>query len=418
MAKVLIQDAKQSKSRLSTSTVNAGARRRQFSSCDQCRKGKRACNIFTLGDGTDSVSRTCSNCSKTGKICTLEWLKSKDRTPCSKMQPPVNQNSMAAVESQDKAWDQYNWNYHEDSVPSPLDTIWDFPPSPAVYIYQQNSEFGKGFRTGPTHCEGDFPKEASYDQSQNPTLYIFDSDSDLAIEGSVSLSNASTISPSTNGLNGKYAESEAGVDEHLESSTPERLDYPERIKRRCSMPESSFRPTRQRASQASRRRSSFSLQRPPLCVVDPSSANLEYRLASSTNKSFISGNLMRIYHDSMENALSCWLTEKTCPYDVEVQPYVHGTPVRQIDMTNEWGPRWSNRICERVCSLDKACGGLRGRSLTSSEDRAVDMALRKAIMSFATQWAYSSSTVIISSWLRSEMRMSNHACGLANSIYF
>jgi hypothetical protein len=59
-------------------------------------------------------------------------------------------------------------------------------------------------------------------------------------------------------------------------------------------------------------------------------------------------------------------------------------------MLNEWGPEWSNRVCERVCLLDKASSGLRSRTLTSSENRAVDMALRKAIVAFATQWAHSS----------------------------
>lgn len=51
---------------------------------------------------------------------------------------------------------------------------------------------------------------------------------------------------------------------------------------------------------------------------------------------------------------------------------------------------WSNRICEQVCHLDKAFSRLRTRPLTVSEDKAVDMSLRKAITAFATQWANSS----------------------------
>ena len=92
----------------------------------------------------------------------------------------------------------------------------------------------------------------------------------------------------------------------------------------------------------------------------------------------------------MENALSCWLTERTCPYVGEQVLTNYGSPVSRNHMFNEWGPEWSNRICERVCLLDKVSSGLRGRTLTSSEDRAVDMALRKAIVAFATQWAHSS----------------------------
>jgi hypothetical protein len=158
------------------------------------------------------------------------------------------------------------------------------------------------------------------------------------------------------------------------------------------MPASSLYSARKQAPRTSKRRPSFQLARSPT-FTDPSSANLEYRLASTTNKSFISGNLMKIYHDSMENALSCWLTEKTCPYDVEVRPYVRKAQMKENPMAKEWGSLWSNRICERVCNLDKRCGSLGGRPLSRSEDSAVDMALRKTIMSFATQWAYSSSTL-------------------------
>lgn len=60
------------------------------------------------------------------------------------------------------------------------------------------------------------------------------------------------------------------------------------------------------------------------------------------------------------------------------------------DFTNEWGPEWSNRICERVCHLDRVASGLRNRALIKSEEKAVDMALRKTIVAFAAQWAYSS----------------------------
>jgi hypothetical protein len=61
---------------------------------------------------------------------------------------------------------------------------------------------------------------------------------------------------------------------------------------------------------------------------------------------------------------------------------------------NSWGmegrAEWSNRICERVCHLDKVFSSLRTKPLTVSEDKAVDMALRKSIFAFATQWANSS----------------------------
>jgi len=93
----------------------------------------------------------------------------------------------------------------------------------------------------------------------------------------------------------------------------------------------------------------------------------------------------------MENALSCWLTERTCPYAGGLALTTSRGPVPNDYMLKEWGPEWSNRICERVCLLDKASSSLRSRTLTKSEDKAADMALRKVIVAFATQWAHSSS---------------------------
>lgn len=60
-------------------------------------------------------------------------------------------------------------------------------------------------------------------------------------------------------------------------------------------------------------------------------------------------------------------------------------------MLKEWGPGWTNRICERVCQLDKAASSLRTRALTKAEDKAAGLALKKSILAFATQWANSSS---------------------------
>lgn len=91
-------------------------------------------------------------------------------------------------------------------------------------------------------------------------------------------------------------------------------------------------------------------------------------------------NLIRIYHDSMENALSCWLTEHNCPYSSSI---VDVLPHRE---RREWGPSWSNRMCIRVCRLDRASSSIRGRALSAAEDRAAARALHLAIMAFASQW--------------------------------
>lgn len=93
----------------------------------------------------------------------------------------------------------------------------------------------------------------------------------------------------------------------------------------------------------------------------------------------------------MENALSCWLTESTCPYSITQKTIASQNGCSLDDSPGErFGNEWSNRICERVCHLDKVFSTLRTRQLTAFEDKAVDMALKKSITAFATQWANSS----------------------------
>ena len=100
---------------------------------------------------------------------------------------------------------------------------------------------------------------------------------------------------------------------------------------------------------------------------------------SSANKAFFREGLLKIYHDSFENALSCWLTERTCPYSAKAD----------ISLAKDGGPDW-NRMYHRVFRLDRLASSIRGRQLTFDEDKAVGKALNSAIFSFATQWAQSS----------------------------
>ncbi|KAL5465745.1 hypothetical protein PMIN07_003884 [Paraphaeosphaeria minitans] len=110
-------------------------------------------------------------------------------------------------------------------------------------------------------------------------------------------------------------------------------------------------------------------------AISHSSMALTSDLLSSANTAFLADGLLRIYHDSFENHLSCWLTEKTCPY------------IRDCDVSlpNDCGPDW-NRIYHRVFKLDQS-PSVRGRLLNIAEDRAASRALNLAIFSFASQWA-------------------------------
>jgi len=388
MTESLIQNTTRSESQIQK------PRRRQFSSCDQCRKGKRGCDILVPGDVVHSNLSPCSNCSKTGKLCTTEWLKSRDQAPYAKRPPSLGSSPTVATkpakQTENKIWD-LDWNQIEKPV-APLPDVWALPLSPASYIYQQNFEFEDNSQAGSTDrgtiLEVDSRQFANNGlRASGPDPRTFPS-----TQSSIQLSSISTIASSLSWPNELEVQYETPISEECEQTPQIQQNYIGRKKRRYSMPASCFNSGQKAQARTSNRRTSFQSSRPP-SGSDPSSASLDYRLAFSANKSFISGNLLKIYHDSMENALTCWLTEKTCPYDMEIQPHARGR-IRRKAQTEELNPHWSNRICERVCKLDKACGILRGRILTSSENRAVDMALRKSIMSFATQWSYSSGRVL------------------------
>lgn len=131
------------------------------------------------------------------------------------------------------------------------------------------------------------------------------------------------------------------------------------------------------------------MKRPIETPVDISPFSIPENLATFTNKSLMTENLMKVYHDSMENALSCWLTERTCPYGNRALTS-NGAGSIDPSMLREWGPDWSNRICRQVINLDRKSAIIRDRPLTRFEEKAASNALSLAIMAFATQWSQSS----------------------------
>lgn len=101
-------------------------------------------------------------------------------------------------------------------------------------------------------------------------------------------------------------------------------------------------------------------------------------LLSSSNNAYLTESLLRVYHDSFENALACWVTERTCPYSAKSDGLL-ATNAR---------PDW-NRIYHRVIRLDRLASAIRGRRLTQTEDQKASRALDLAVFSFASQWAQS-----------------------------
>jgi hypothetical protein len=109
---------------------------------------------------------------------------------------------------------------------------------------------------------------------------------------------------------------------------------------------------------------------------------VQHSLNTGTNHAMISDSLMQIYHDVLEGALSCWLTEQTCPYKMNAAGGEQCPPLEPI--TQEWGSSWSNRILRRVVKLDAVVDPV---PQTPTQRQAGTRALQLAILAFSTQWA-------------------------------
>lgn len=115
---------------------------------------------------------------------------------------------------------------------------------------------------------------------------------------------------------------------------------------------------------------------------------LGQKVAEAHMRYTVTQDLFRIYHDSMENNLACWVTEQTCPYSVFRN--APGTNAREHMPSVKWrggSAKWEDRFCAQACLLDRAYSHVRERKLTAIEEKNVSHAFHKAIMAFAMQWA-------------------------------
>ncbi|KAJ6121571.1 hypothetical protein N7512_004036 [Penicillium capsulatum] len=311
--------------------------RRQDHSCDQCRKGKRRCDaplpILSIGPDWKSEKKlrdvrpvSCSTCAKHQKDCTFEWLASREE------HRKRRQKRQAAMKSQ--APERLMTSKRDTGYP---DEAMDINvPSPQGFLTDTNHEAtssGNPATEQPNrHLNADgwpFFREQNILDAQ-PAQFTSNSDrSDQLFDAWSGLRNPDRYS-------GKCA----------------RLSHVTRTSN-VPPPHSHF-----------------------FCA-------LSSRTAGEYARSTMTQNMVRIYHDSMENALSCWLSERTCPYSKPANTLMSD------GARNEWGPTWSNRICARVCRLDQASVSIRGRALSAVEDHTAARALHLSIMAFASQWAQS-----------------------------
>ncbi|KAB8268353.1 hypothetical protein BDV30DRAFT_15407 [Aspergillus minisclerotigenes] len=353
-------------------------RRRQHRSCDQCRKGKRACDAL-LADELEGSSNTaarqaynhsCSNCRKYKRKCTFDWLLShkEPRHAHSKRARNIaialsrQVNDRSAHSSQQTSTGR---NPAELPLQNTEDCEWPTSVRDPLLPLPQGEELDADWLTW--GC-------------LNDAVSISPLSADMTLNGDRHVNPNQTPQMSTQwnsagaGLDWQIA-SQASLLDMMSSSrastqsnsTTDHQQF-ETWDNSSELPLHGLPPTEGRGGSMPTNTT--------LCVGSN-------QLAHNYAHSMITRNLIYIYNDSMENALSCWLTERTCPYSN--RGYVDTTGPKT-------GPYTTNRIYSRVCLLDRACSSIPGRRLTSVESRTATQTLHAAIMAFASQWLERPST--------------------------
>lgn len=352
--------------------------RRQYRSCDQCRKGKRACDgdvpeslpeVNPAPAGADISPRSpCSNCTKWRKDCTYNWLST---APCERRTKRPRRDTAGSETADADVTDSTSTNnlYQQRFgfvTPLLAESFESSTSAPGVSDQNASASSSQcGLTAGA--LGGSSPELDASGQIpfhipilNNPFGEVA---RELEARPSAAFCQNNAISPPASG-------SSPGQNT-FESSTRDfkPIDYDDHLLKRLL--ESDDRSTRCPEAAGDEYISGLS----------PASNDLAGRF----ERSALIKNMFRIYHDSMENALSCWLAEQNCPYNVVVAGNRFGPdPGAREGRSN---CHLSNRIFSRVIRLDRAFGAFKGRQLTAVEDKRASRALLSAIMAFASQWA-------------------------------
>lgn len=345
---------------------NAKPRRRQNHCCDQCRRGKRACDAT----GRDS-NEVCSNCIRTGKVCTFEkvlrTVKEKSHRTGEKTESAPSVSHPRTEKSVSEAPDAslsdnlqnsvYSLSYRSIS-PTSLDAV-DFSGLDAPQE-RANSQDTLAFpdlnELCPSLTSEDYELITRDDMNGSSALLGWDSSHPYHQRDAVS--DIQTTPSSIFSFADDLYSNSSGARSRKRKTPPEGQRSP-RVKSRNA--------------------------RNPFSDV-PIAA-----LVERTNKAIISESLTRIYQDTMENALSCWLTERTCPY---IHEGLELPETRTTEyLTGGSFLKSGNRMIARICQLDRPTSTVRDRPLTPHENQVASRALKATIMAFASQWAQSASAV-------------------------
>lgn len=328
--------------------------RRQNRSCDYCRRYKRACDAALL------QWTSCSNCLRLGKPCSFEGISRQNgRTTNDQAKAPSKSQTTTAI------------NDFEDAS-RPANTGRRRRQGAASGAHSHSNQSKNVAASSPflTSCFDQInsitrhPHHLSNDPVQNivdPSTWSYTHESVLPIgrTGSFSTSGRSNSLDKADSL---YSALYGG---------PEALGTPVfDLEGTFSSEDGSFE-ARGASSQAV-----------------PNFALPAHQLADKTNKMLISTSLKHIYTDTLENALLCWVTEQSCPYNDEgiLPPRPQYQQSYGINRVTQYG------MIRRIQGLDRGSCVLRRRHLSPTESRLASHALNAVVLAFAAQWSQLSGT--------------------------
>ncbi|KAF2004231.1 hypothetical protein P154DRAFT_572267 [Amniculicola lignicola CBS 123094] len=374
--------------------------RKQNRSCDQCRRGKRACNAEILEDTLLDANHAtgdsptvfhysdvfgplapCSNCSKsskskTKKECTFDWLRAQ-------------RMSQAAPQSKSEATAKRRRKSGPLIVPSKA--CKGEPQEGKADLKLQSPKLLSNKTTSNTSCSPPPDQSSWYDLLQSGCFEEMPSiNASLPAFTSSRERNEEVDANMDCDLRSQYqTQVVEDVDEYRsnhDSGHGTSIDAYSQEDESIRLPASKLPADETRSKTrdapldlARKRRRQSSSSMSPASVMVTSSLVLPNGILSSTNNSLLAEGLLKLYHDSFENALSCWLTETTCPYSKSVD----------VSLPDDMGPDW-NRTYHRVFRLDQVASGIRGRKLTFIENKTVEKAVNLSILAFALQWVQES----------------------------
>ncbi|KAH7150155.1 hypothetical protein B0J13DRAFT_673883 [Dactylonectria estremocensis] len=401
--------------------------RRQNRSCDQCRKAKRACDLAPLQDkqGTpalknpgvgngNNVSFTkphhgnladndenrhspCSYCRRTGKQCTLNWARNRLRyNPTGRNSPTNDRNGSGRVAQHQSphlqvarlhssvASDMYL--RHGAGLPNvshapmfppcsdprgPVETSFAIGlsiPSPSVNPMPMNTAIFDSATSTNLQPEG---HQVTSPQSIPflPTLNGRPSITDSITHVSHLQSGLSSANKENRGEKSVFRDQVSGNSPSQSSSSGSN-----------SYKHGGFCPSVGSGCRGSDHISPFSTA---------------HVMTMNINKKIISSNLISIYHNAFELALSCCLSQEACPYRFNAinQPATNGiswlaSRFEDVSLVKQYNPEAKKTgVYYRVSKLDRVAQTSGFIRLSKTEDRAVSKALYLAIMAFAVQWA-------------------------------